>query len=107
MSTSTRDLPLRASMCATCPFRPGSPYAALADGLAQSALSEASRICHSTGSNNAINKRTGKPPHYCRGARDAQLSVMAAFQVIKAATDEAWNEKRVAMGMKPTVIKDP
>lgn len=98
--------PLRKTMCATCPFRPGSKYTGLADTLAMSALNEASRECHSTGSN-AINKRTGKPAHFCRGARDIQLKVMAAIGVIKAATDEAWNDQRVAIGMARTIVKDP
>lgn len=100
------DLPLRKTMCATCPFSPGSPYANLADSLAESAMS-VSRICHSTGSNNGINRRTGLKAHLCRGARDLQLEVMASLGVIDAATDEAWNETRVKMGMEPIVVKNP
>ena len=69
------NLPLRKTKCATCPFRPSSPYAYLADSLAESAVTERSRICHSTGSGNAINKRTGLPPHLCRGVRDVQLGL--------------------------------
>ena len=94
-------------MCATCPFRDGSPYENLRETLTASALSEASRICHSTGSNNAINRKTGKPPHLCRGARDVQLKVMFALEVIDTPTDEAWNAKRVEVGMKTTAVKDP
>jgi hypothetical protein len=99
--------PLRKTMCKTCPFRPGSPYANLADDLATAAITKRSRVCHSTGSDNAINKHTSKPPHLCRGARNVQLSVMAAFGAIEAATDKAWNKMRVKLGMKPTTIKDP
>lgn len=77
-------------MCATCPFRPRSKYAFLADDLAASALSKASRICHSTGGNNAIHRRTGKPPKICRGARDLQLRMFFRLGVIDAPTDEAW-----------------
>ncbi len=99
--------PLRETMCATCPFRPGSKYAYLADDLAKSAVSSASRICHSTGSNNAINRRTGKKPYLCRGARDVQLKAMSDIGAISEPTDEAWNEARVQIGMKPTIIKDP
>lgn len=84
--------PVRATMCATCPFRPGSKYKYLADDLGRSALNEASRICHSTGANNAINKNTGKRPMICRGARDLQLMLMAALGVIEAPTDKAWAE---------------
>lgn len=87
-------------MCATCPFRPGSKYVHLADGLALSAMNEASRICHSTGANNGINKRTGKPRAICRGARDIQLKLMAALGVIKAATDKAWAEAWAAVKIK-------
>lgn len=88
--------PIMARMCATCPFRPGSKYAALAGDLAMSALSETSRICHSTGSN-AIHFRTGKPPRICRGARDLQLALFAASGFISEPTDEAWAAKWAAM----------
>lgn len=50
-------IPVQPSPCRTCPFRKGSPYSYLADDLAASALTDGSRICHSTGSNNAINRR--------------------------------------------------
>ncbi len=99
--------PLRKTMCATCPFREGSPYAYLADDLGKRAICESSRICHSTGKNNAINKRTGIEPHLCRGARDIQLRAFAALKVISAPTDEAWNESRIKLGMEVTVVKDP
>jgi len=101
------NIPLRATMCGTCPFRPGSPYAYLADGLAESALNHSSRICHSTGQDNAINRRTGLPAHLCRGARDVQLQAFCALGVIEAPTDEAWNQARVKVGMEPTVVQDP
>jgi len=97
---------LRKTMCATCPFRPGSPYENLAADLAASALSDASRICHSTGSN-GIHARTGLPSHICRGARDVQLSVMVALKVIDALTDDAWNEAREKVGLPATVVADP
>lgn len=80
-------------MCPTCPFRPGSEYAYLTPALALSALSEATRICHSTGSNNGINHRTGKPPAACRGARDLQLKHFAGLGFIEAPTDAAWAKK--------------
>lgn len=102
-----KDLPLRKTMCQTCPFGPGSPTAYLAADLAASAMTEASRICHSTGSKNAFHARTGLPPHICRGARDVQLSFMAAAGVIDAPTDEAWDVARARIGMVSTVIKDP
>lgn len=85
--------------CATCPFRDGSKFEFLATDLAFSALSEASRICHSTGSNNAINHRTGKPEKLCRGARDIQLKLFASIGFIEAPTDEAWDKKRKELGV--------
>lgn len=91
--------PVMKKMCATCPFRNGSKYAYLASDLADSALTKSSRICHSTGANNAINRRTGKKPHLCRGARDVQLKAFFAMKVIGAATDEAWEAKCQQMGL--------
>lgn len=79
--------------CATCPFRHDSQYSWLASSLAVSALSETSRICHSTGRNNAIYKRTGKKPMLCRGARNLQLQFFASIGFIKEPTDKAWNDK--------------
>jgi hypothetical protein len=90
--------PVRSTKCATCPFRKGSPYAYLASDLADSALDTASRICHSTGSNNAINKRTGVPEQICRGARDVQLQVFAGIGFISEATDKAWEAKCRELG---------
>lgn len=102
----SKNLPLRKTMCATCPFRPSSPYRYLKDDLTKSALGEASRICHNTGSTGLLG-RTGFPEHLCRGARQVQLKAMAGFGVIKAATDKAWNAGRAAIGLPPTIIKDP
>ena len=99
MKQKAKRLPVCAVMCATCPFRPDSPFAYLAADLAASAMTKASRICHSTGSNNAINRRTGKPPMLCRGARDVQLQRWAATGFIEAPTDEAWNKKFLEMGI--------
>jgi hypothetical protein len=77
-------------MCGTCPFREGSPYSYLRDDLARSALTCTSRICHQTGSRNAINARTGKPARLCRGARDVQLQHFHRIGVIPEPTDQAW-----------------
>lgn len=82
--------PVQPRKCATCPFRPGSPHADLAEMLTEYALTKGSRICHSTGPDNAINKNTGKAAHICRGTRDVQLAYMHAAGVIDAPTDEAW-----------------
>lgn len=88
------------TLCPTCPFRPDSKYAYLSAHLTMSALSEASRICHSTGSNNAINKRTGKKPMLCRGARNAQLNYLAAIGFLSEPTDEAWSAKCKQLNIK-------
>lgn len=101
------DLPVRRTMCGTCPYREGSEYAYLKDDLTRSAMSEASRICHSTGSDNGIHRRTGVPSHICRGSRDVQLQMFHSIGVIDAPTDEAWNNKRVEIGMRPQTVQNP
>lgn len=93
------DMNIMPIMCGTCPFRPGSKYANLVGDLAASALTNCSRVCHQTGSN-AINACTGKPPVLCRGARNVQLEFYHAIGFIKAATDEAWDEKCREMKLK-------
>lgn len=82
-------------MCGTCPFREGSPHAELAPILAEAAVTNGNRICHSTGGNNAINRRTGNPARICRGARDVQLKHFHALGVLNAPTDEAWADALV------------
>lgn len=106
-TASESNLPVRATMCPTCPFRPGSKYEYLRDDLDLSARMQASRICHSTGSNNAINKRTGFPDHICRGAREVQLEMFANMGVITEPTDEAWNDAREQYRFPRQVISDP
>lgn len=91
---------VRKTMCATCPFRAGSPYEYLAKDLGECALNERSRICHSTGKDNAINKRTGKPEMLCRGARDLQIHLFYAIGFIDEPTDESWGRKCEEMGIK-------
>lgn len=87
------EMPVNKAKCATCPFREGSPYAHLAIDLAISALTNRSRICHSTGSNNGINKKTGRAARICRGARDVQIEYLFSIGFLKAKTDEAWTAK--------------
>lgn len=99
MTTKIRH-PVMKGQCLTCPFKDGSKYGHLQTYLAMSALSEASRICHSTGSNNGINRRTGIKPHLCRGARDLQLKFFATIGFISTPTDEAWETKCKEMGIK-------
>jgi hypothetical protein len=91
---------LNKTMCATCPWREGSPYADLRPMLERSAQREASRICHSTGSN-AINYRTGKPETICRGARDYQLAFLVSIGLLREPTDDAWNARCQELGIVP------
>ncbi len=87
-------LPVMRAMCKTCPFRDDSPHVELRGLLEESALTNASRICHSTGGGNALyRKPTGKKEKLCRGTRDLQLKVFFAMNVIAAPTDEAWQSK--------------
>lgn len=103
---SAHDLPVRATKCPTCPFRPGSKLACLAPGFV---ADRSSRICHSTGGPNAVaTKGTKHPPHVCRGQRDAHLQLMAGLGVIAAPTDKAWNDARAKlMGAQPLEVRDP
>jgi hypothetical protein len=78
-------------MCATCPWRAGSPYASLKSYLEESSYRE-TRICHSTGSN-AINHKTGKPELACRGSRNVQLQLFTAMGFLSTPTDAAWEAK--------------
>lgn len=94
-------LPVLSEKCGTCPFREGSPYAHLAPDLAMSALTNASRVCHSTGCNNGINRRTGKRPALCRGARDVQIAYFHNSGFIDAPTDEAWYRKLAELRGEP------
>jgi hypothetical protein len=95
-----KSMAVNETMCATCPFREGSPYQYLLHDLKHSALTQSSRICHSTGSNNAINRRTGKPAALCRGARDAQLQMFHKMGFLSEPTDAAWTEKCNEMGIE-------
>lgn len=88
-------------MCATCPFRDGSPYAELAPYLTGRALSAENRICHSTGNNPAI-KRVKVRSRICRGARQVQLNYFHAIGVIPEPTDKAWAETLQALTEKKT-----
>jgi hypothetical protein len=87
-------------MCATCPWRDGSPYAHLANYLEERALGHESRICHSTGNDSAIYGNTGKREKLCRGARNAQLQFLHAIRFLDEPTDAAWTAKCREMGIE-------
>lgn len=90
-------LPVMSAMCATCPFRPDSPHREFFVPLAYSAMTDASRICHSTGVNDLY--QSGKPERLCRGARNLQLKLWAKSGFISAATDRAWDAKCREIGI--------
>ncbi len=92
------------TMCATCPWRKGSPYEYLRADLEQSATRSCSRICHCTGVN-AINT-TNKAEAICRGARDAQLAMLHGIGFLPAATDEAWDAMCAQMGLTPNACRE-
>lgn len=91
-----KTLPVNKVMCATCPFREGSRYAFLVPELEAASL-QSSRICHSTGPNNAINTNTGKPARLCRGSRNYQIRVLYEMGFLAEASDECWDRKWRAM----------
>ena len=90
------------AMCGTCPFKPGSKLAFLKADLAHSALTECSRICHSTGGNTVIHpqSKTKGKSKLCRGARDYQLNVLHGMGFLEAPTDEAWDKKVKELKLK-------
>jgi hypothetical protein len=79
--------------CATCPFGPNG------DRLIEQAVTETmvrmegSQICH-----HPVLKGK-RETHLCRGARDLQLRLLAAFGVIDDATDEAFTAKGRKLGV--------
>lgn len=107
ISGENKDLPLRATMCPTCPFKPGSKNADLIPFLTERSMTDASHICHSTGKDNAFHKDTGLPEHICRGAREVQLTFFHRLGFLDEPTMENWNKKRVEGGMPPQLIQDP
>lgn len=83
---------VRKTMCDTCPFREGAMLEHLRPYLTGASL-ESSRICHQTGSNNAIHHTTGKRSQICRGSRDFQLGIFYALGFLDAPTDKEWDRK--------------
>lgn len=92
-------LPIVHAQCDSCPFKQDSEYSCLKAFLAASSINETSRICHSTGNNNGINRRTGKPPMLCRGARDYQLQFFHRIGFIEEPTDGAWEKRCKELGI--------
>ena len=95
------DMELMSEMCGTCPFREDSPLKFLRPELERSALTECSRICHSTGGNTVVHplSKTKSKSKLCRGARDAQLRAFHAMGFLDAPTDEAWARKCKELGI--------
>lgn len=95
-----RRLETMKSKCATCPFR-DEGWTEVRELLEQLALTQATPICHSTGSTALVGhrKRASNRQLLCRGARDLQLMVFHRIGFIAAPTDEAWEEKRKELGV--------
>lgn len=89
------DMEIMKEMCGTCPFRDDSPVSFLRGDITMSALTECSRICHSTGGNTVLHpkSKTKGKAKLCRGARDIQLRVFHEMGFLEAPTDEAWDKK--------------
>lgn len=84
-------LPVRKTMCATCPFRPDgwTEVRPLLEGRAM----YSTPICHSTGK--ALTRHDGEKlkAHACRGARNQQLAFFHGIGFLAEATDAAWAAK--------------
>jgi hypothetical protein len=93
--------------CKTCPFRDDvdeehkSVMVPTIDMILGADGQPASRICHSTGNNNAFHRRTGKKEMICRGARNFQLQFFAAIGFLESPTDAAWLKKCRELGIQP------
>jgi hypothetical protein len=99
---------LMKEQCATCPFREGvaQKYKDVEGVTIELILGigpdrAASRICHSTGKNNAFHRDTGRAERLCRGARNIQLAFLHALGFLEAPTDEAWVQKCSELGIEP------
>ena len=94
---NTRDWPVRAKCCLTCPFRidpeTGREQDPQLAARVTTRLFEASQICH------APWHKGEKEFELCRGARDVQLTIFHRLGFISAPTDQAWSEKREALGI--------
>lgn len=95
---------LQKEMCKTCPWRDNSPYRGLRAELTASAMYEATRICHSTGSSGLLGD-TGKKDKACYGARQVALGFWSGRGFISAPTEEAWQAKCDELGIKNMITK--
>jgi hypothetical protein len=89
--------------CKTCPFRDDADeeHKSVMAPTMEMVISYASRICHSTGKDNAFHRRTGKKEMICRGARNFQLQFFAAIGFLPEPTDAAWLKKCRELGIQP------
>jgi hypothetical protein len=86
--------------CPTCPFRNSKQAWIEVRGLLiERALTEATPICHSTGTIVSPAKRLFKESRICRGARDLQLQVFCSAGVLSEPTDEAWERAQKALAI--------
>jgi hypothetical protein len=86
-------MPVMKRMCKTCPFGPnGDPL--IANSVAPRVVRfEGSHLCHHP----ILVGR--EETHLCRGARDIQLKLLAAFGVIDEPTDAAFDAKAKRLGV--------
>lgn len=87
-----KSLPIRKSMCSTCPFRPDG-WTEVRPLLEQRALTERTPICHSTGKALKLDNGERLKAHACRGARNLQLEFFHRIGFLSAPTDAAWAAK--------------
>ena len=92
-------LPVMAKKCKTCPFRKGG-WTELAPFLVNRLFTEKPLICHSTGQDAPVRKKSYDDAHLCRGARDIALGYFAIVGYIVAPTDAAWEQKCTELGIK-------
>jgi hypothetical protein len=95
MNYDIRTLPVNPSKCRTCPFAETHATAiTLQNRIIDRMLDDGgSQICHGTEGENR------KPRSLCRGARDHMLILFYRMQFIDAPTDEAWEAKRLELGV--------
>lgn len=96
-------MPIMERMCETCPYHEAG-WKHVRQFLKDRARTEASPICHSTGSG-ALTKKKHKQSHLCRGARNYMLERLHSSGFLEAATDAAWDKKCAEMGIKPDTCK--
>lgn len=92
---SIRNWPVMPAMCASCPFGPNGNRT-LANAVLGRTLLQASQRCHHP------RLQGGPETHLCRGARDAQLTVLHRMGLLDEPTDAAFAAKSKELGVGGT-----